>query len=193
MASMCRICFEEDGEFLRPCKCKGSMATIHAHCWEKQDFHCGICKYTKANTVSPEVKYMEGRILYHRASWLFSPKIIVDDITQFLYYLVPCVSLFHLPFSSVAAVTTALFLPRYFWPIMKRRGWRKNLYLAFILFAGQHSSISIMSFAALKRSLIIDVCLQLTFRLLCTFMMYTTIGLEMMSLTWSQLAKHNVL
>lgn len=193
MASMCRICLEDDADLLKPCMCKGSMAGVHAKCWERQQFHCTICHFTKPNTTTTEVHNMRNSIVQHRDHFLFKPKVIADDFTQFLYYLLPFVNLFHVPFYSAATFTIALFIPRYFWPIMRRRGWRKHCYLALIIIVARHPSLSLLTSAALKQSLLIDFCTLFSFRIMCTFMMYTTIGLDLLSLTWSQLAKYLVL
>lgn len=45
----CRICLEDNGEFVSPCACKGSVAHVHLDClrgWYKQTGkdHCEICK-----------------------------------------------------------------------------------------------------------------------------------------------------
>lgn len=35
----CRICFEEHGRFISPCKCRGTMKYVHAHCLEEWRRH----------------------------------------------------------------------------------------------------------------------------------------------------------
>ena len=50
----CRICLEEDGTFVHPCRCKGSTGNVHAKCltkWIEESGHteCEIC-HTEYNT-----------------------------------------------------------------------------------------------------------------------------------------------
>ena len=45
----CRICYEEGGDLIRPCACKGTAGNIHVHClkhWVKESGKntCEICK-----------------------------------------------------------------------------------------------------------------------------------------------------
>ena len=35
----CRICLEENGRFISPCKCRGTMKYVHAHCLEEWRRH----------------------------------------------------------------------------------------------------------------------------------------------------------
>ncbi|ELU00229.1 hypothetical protein CAPTEDRAFT_100483, partial [Capitella teleta] len=49
---VCRICWmgEEKEACVRPCRCSGSSANVHAHCLRKwlqiaNDYHCEICQF----------------------------------------------------------------------------------------------------------------------------------------------------
>ncbi len=52
MAKSCRYCLDEEGEFVSPCRCKGSVAYIHEDCLNKwlrsldpeKETKCPICK-----------------------------------------------------------------------------------------------------------------------------------------------------
>ena len=63
----CRICFEESGDFISPCHCRGTQQYVHKHCvwrWrlrfppnDERYILCGVCKgvYT-TNEVPAEIR-----------------------------------------------------------------------------------------------------------------------------------------
>lgn len=68
MPESCRYCLEEDGDFISPCKCKGSVRFIHEDClntWigtisHERETRCPICNYEiKTNYIFE--KYMFGK------------------------------------------------------------------------------------------------------------------------------------
>lgn len=78
----CRICWEdgETDELLKPCKCNGTIAYVHASCWEKANFSCNICNYTRLTTRTNNVLFdhealvMQFRIVsvkLKRKRWIF--------------------------------------------------------------------------------------------------------------------------
>ncbi len=45
----CRICFDEAGKFISPCRCTGSLKYVHSHCLKKWIQHsnrriCELCR-----------------------------------------------------------------------------------------------------------------------------------------------------
>lgn len=58
----CRICLEEEGDMIQPCKCKGSTANVHPECLERwlevsQKNECEICKHEYEMNTSVEFKW----------------------------------------------------------------------------------------------------------------------------------------
>lgn len=52
MTEFCRICLESDGDFICPCKCKGSIQHVHRNCldtWRMSNpavfYQCELCYY----------------------------------------------------------------------------------------------------------------------------------------------------
>jgi hypothetical protein len=68
MSKSCRYCLDEEGEFISPCRCKGSVGFVHEECLNKwlvtisqeREPKCPICNYEiKTNYVFE--KYMFGK------------------------------------------------------------------------------------------------------------------------------------
>jgi hypothetical protein len=68
MPESCRYCLEEEGEFISPCRCKGSVGFVHEDCLNKwlvtisqeKESHCPICNYEiKTNYIFE--KYIFGK------------------------------------------------------------------------------------------------------------------------------------
>lgn len=60
----CRLCWEEDGDLVSPCDCRGTAAFIHEDCILKEidlrrSFQCSICKgvYPFRYVISKEIRY----------------------------------------------------------------------------------------------------------------------------------------
>lgn len=67
----CRICLEEDGPFLQPCKCKGTIGYIHSHCLDRMNtFNCDLCK--------EYFPYNFKRLLIHRIELVHQALHMVD-------------------------------------------------------------------------------------------------------------------
>jgi hypothetical protein len=72
----CRICFEEDGDLITPCYCKGTMKFVHRNCLNKwravapNSTFCENCKYNY-KLLNPK---------FHNFHYLF-----ILTITIFLY------------------------------------------------------------------------------------------------------------
>jgi hypothetical protein len=85
----CRLCWEEDGDLVSPCDCKGSAAFIHEDCILKeidsrQSFLCSVCKgiYPFRYSISKEVRYKCRQIvgcLSLEVFFMFLLKIYPDN------------------------------------------------------------------------------------------------------------------
>lgn len=87
----CRVCLEKDesteNPLLRPCPCSGSMAVVHAKCWQQCKAVCTVCKFPDEQTQMNQVwdNLQKGlRITVHHdcegwvGSALYIPSLILE-------------------------------------------------------------------------------------------------------------------
>jgi E3 ubiquitin-protein ligase DOA10 len=85
----CRLCWEESGDFVSPCSCKGGCEFIHEECILKEvesrrSFQCSVCKsvYPFRYSISKEVRYKCRQIvgcLSLEVFFMFMLKIYPDN------------------------------------------------------------------------------------------------------------------
>ena len=86
----CRLCWEEDGDFVSPCDCKGTSAFIHEDCVLKEvqschSFQCSVCKgvYPYRFMIPKDIQYKCKQIvscLSLEAVFIFLMKIYPHNV-----------------------------------------------------------------------------------------------------------------
>ena len=94
-ADSCRICLGDntDGRFISPCKCKGSMGKVHAHCLEQwrttsdnphSYYRCEQCLYYYSYTRTPISKVL------HNKAFIWIASIIYFTTISFIFGYLLC-------------------------------------------------------------------------------------------------------
>lgn len=97
-AVMCRICNDLDGPFVRPCKCRGSIAFVHIQClqrWIKSPharlhcYHCELCgeQYNIEFRYEIHSRFVKFLMMKIASPWLENVTEKVKGIPLSMYFI----------------------------------------------------------------------------------------------------------